>query len=65
VIRSYDGDRSGPRAPASRTATGEPWLGRPTESLRLVGVILVPIVPLMLTMMPLEELVKLLHGMLF
>jgi hypothetical protein len=33
--------------------------------LRLVGVILVPIVPLMLTMMPLEELVKLLHGMLF
>ena len=46
-------------------ATGEPWLGRPTEFLRLVGVILVPIVPLMLTMMPLEELVKLLHGMLF
>ena len=63
VIPSYDGDRSGPRAPASRTATGEPCLGRPTEFLRLVGTILVPIVPLVLTMMPLEELVRLLHGM--
>ena len=33
--------------------------------LRLVGAILVPIVPLALTMMPLEELVKLLLGMVF
>ena len=33
--------------------------------LRLVGAILVPIVPLALTMMPLEELVKILLGMVF
>ena len=33
--------------------------------LRLVGAILVPIVPLVLTMMPLEELVKVLLGMMF
>lgn len=33
--------------------------------LRLVGAILVPIVPLVLTMMPLEELAKILLGMVF
>jgi AcrR family transcriptional regulator len=33
--------------------------------LRLVGAILVPIVPLALTMMPLEELMKILLGMVF